>query len=211
MAATDTAPLSSRDEPRSRNVRAETRPPHYWRRWATDAVPDAQPPDPGLAPSAEHGTAAAAGEDRGPAATPAAANDGPMPPLDGAVPHPDRRGRPLAGLVRAKRAAQRRHAGTDGNAGRRCAAGDRRIPAGTDPDGPAHARPGRHAPDCADPPATAAPAAADRVSDQRPGSGAAIRSAGQWCRRFPDQADPPAAPDRRGLQPHPPRAPAGAA
>ena len=87
MAARDTAPLSSRDDPRSRNVRAETPPPHYWRRWAADAVPDAQAPAPDLdmAPRAEDGTASAAapGEQTA-AAVPSAASDAaaPPPPLD---------------------------------------------------------------------------------------------------------------------------------
>jgi EAL domain-containing protein (putative c-di-GMP-specific phosphodiesterase class I)/PleD family two-component response regulator len=73
MAARDTAPLSSRDEPRSRHVRAETPPPHYWRRWAADAAPDTQVPAPDLAPSAEDGTAATA-------AAPVAADDAAAPP-----------------------------------------------------------------------------------------------------------------------------------
>jgi len=83
MAARDTAPLSSRDEPRSRNVRAETPPPHYWRRWVADAVADAQAPapDPALAPNAEDGTAsAAAGEQTIAAAAPSAASDAAAPP-----------------------------------------------------------------------------------------------------------------------------------
>ncbi|QNH18638.1 GGDEF domain-containing response regulator [Xanthomonas sp. SS] len=84
MAARDTAPLSSRDDPRSRNVRAETPPPHYWRRWAADAVPDAPEPAPdlALAPSAEDGTASAAapGEQTFAAAAPSAASDGTAPP-----------------------------------------------------------------------------------------------------------------------------------
>lgn len=83
MAARDTAPLSSRDEPRSRNVRAETPPPHYWRRWVADAVPDTQAPapDPALAPNAEDGTAsAAASEQSVAAAAPSAASDAAVPP-----------------------------------------------------------------------------------------------------------------------------------
>ncbi|MBB4127674.1 PleD family two-component response regulator/EAL domain-containing protein (putative c-di-GMP-specific phosphodiesterase class I) [Xanthomonas translucens] len=84
MAARDTAPLSSRDEPRSRNVRAETPPPHYWRRWVADAVPDVQAPAPDLAvaPSAEDGTASAAGpgQQGGAAAAPSAASDVAAPP-----------------------------------------------------------------------------------------------------------------------------------
>ncbi|WP_369934607.1 EAL domain-containing protein [Xanthomonas tesorieronis] len=84
MAARDTAPLSSRDEPRSRNVRAETPPPRYWRRWVADAVPDVQAPAPDLAvaPSAEDGTASAAvpGQQGGAAATPSATSDVAAPP-----------------------------------------------------------------------------------------------------------------------------------
>ncbi|UNU10740.1 EAL domain-containing protein [Xanthomonas translucens] len=84
MAATDTAPLSSRDELRSRNIRVETPPPHYWRRWAADAVPDAPAPAPDLAASTQDGIASAAGADQVPAAASLAASDGAAPaqPLD---------------------------------------------------------------------------------------------------------------------------------
>ncbi|MDQ1090865.1 EAL domain-containing protein (putative c-di-GMP-specific phosphodiesterase class I)/PleD family two-component response regulator [Xanthomonas sacchari] len=37
MPANDAAPLSHREDPRARHVRAETPPPHYWRRWVGDA------------------------------------------------------------------------------------------------------------------------------------------------------------------------------
>lgn len=83
MAARDTAPLSSRDEARSRNVRAETPPPHYWRRWAADAAPDAPAPAPAPAPSAEDGAAVAApvpSQQATAAAAPGAASDGAAPP-----------------------------------------------------------------------------------------------------------------------------------
>ncbi|CTP88258.1 two-component system regulatory protein [Xanthomonas translucens pv. poae] len=79
MAARDTAPLFSRDELRSRNVRAETPPPHYWRRWAADAVPDAPAPAPDLAASTRDGIAAA-GADQEPAAASVAGSDGAAPP-----------------------------------------------------------------------------------------------------------------------------------
>ena len=78
MAARDTAPLPSRDDPRSRNVRAETPPPHYWRRWAADAVPDAPAPAPAAAPSAQDD---AAQDDAAPAVGHQAAADmAPSPP-----------------------------------------------------------------------------------------------------------------------------------
>ncbi|QDI04888.1 EAL domain-containing response regulator [Xanthomonas cerealis pv. cerealis] len=78
MAATDTAPLSSRDELRSRNIRAEIPPPHYWRRWAADALPDTPAQAPDLAASTEDGIAAA-GADQVPAAS-VAASEGAAPP-----------------------------------------------------------------------------------------------------------------------------------
>ncbi len=52
MPANDTAPLSPREDARARHLRAETPPPHYWRRWVGDADATAAPAD--LAP----GTAA---------------------------------------------------------------------------------------------------------------------------------------------------------
>lgn len=45
MPANDAAPLSHREDPRARAVRAETPPPHYWRRWVGDAEHVAAPAD----------------------------------------------------------------------------------------------------------------------------------------------------------------------
>ncbi|MFC6840231.1 EAL domain-containing protein [Xanthomonas theicola] len=76
MIPRDTAPLSSRDEPRPRNVRAETPPPHYWRRWTADAAPDMTAP---TAPALASGAA----DDAPPAAGPGTASgDAAPPPLD---------------------------------------------------------------------------------------------------------------------------------
>ncbi|MET0550159.1 MAG: EAL domain-containing protein [Xanthomonas sp.] len=78
MPVNDTAPLSHREDARARHVRAETPPPHYWRRWvgdaervaaATDVASDLAPADAAAAAmplaSSEH--------DDGPADTSAAA------------------------------------------------------------------------------------------------------------------------------------------
>ncbi|MBN6151895.1 EAL domain-containing protein [Xanthomonas sp. AmX2] len=76
MASRDTAPPSSRDEPRSRGIRAETPPPHYWRRWAADAAAPSDPP-------ADHAQAPAEQPDAGAAVAAAV-----PPPADGAAAMP---------------------------------------------------------------------------------------------------------------------------
>ncbi|WP_394686616.1 EAL domain-containing protein [uncultured Xanthomonas sp.] len=70
MPANDTAPLSPREDARARHVRAETPPPHYWRRWVGDAE-RAAPAD----PVAGDGVAAPVPTELAAAATPLAASE----------------------------------------------------------------------------------------------------------------------------------------